>query len=447
MNTKPPSTGLERFNSWIRNSITIRLIAVTILVLLLLIPTAMIKDLIRERQYTHEDAMGEVSSKWSNSQTITGLVLTVPYSKIVKITGNDGNSEVVKTTEYAHFLPDDLTITGNLQPEKRYRGIYEVIVYSSELSFSGNFPHPDFTDWKIPEDDILWEKAFISLGISDLRGIQEDIKITWNNTPVSFNPGIESNDVIATGISSRILLDSVGSVYNFKFKLTLNGSNYLYFIPVGKETNIEITGNWPHPKFDGEFLPDSRDMSDSVFSAQWKIFHLNRDFPQQWKGADYLLSRSSFGVDLYIPVDEYQKSMRSAKYAVMLICLTFLVFFFVEIINKKRIHPIQYLLVGLALILFFTLLLSISEHINFNLAYIIASVCTIGLVFLYSKTIFRNKLLTNIMGLILIILYGFIFTILQLQDYALLIGSIGLFVVLAVVMYISRKIEWYKNEK
>ncbi|MDI6784965.1 MAG: inner membrane CreD family protein, partial [bacterium] len=179
--------------------------------------------------------------------------------------------------------------------------------------------------------------------------------------------------------------------------------------------------------------------------AQWKILHLNRNYPQQWRGAAYDITPSQFGVNLLLPVDEYQKSMRSAKYAVMIIALTFMVFFFFEILNKRRIHPFQYILVGLALCIFYTLLLSISEHITFNYAYIVAGIATIAAVTLYSKSIFKTGLPTLIMGLVMLILYGFIFVTIQLQDYALLLGSIGLFVVLVVVMYLSRKINWYSN--
>ncbi|GAH21121.1 unnamed protein product, partial [marine sediment metagenome] len=179
------------------------------------------------------------------------------------------------------------------------------------------------------------------------------------------------------------------------------------------------------------------------FRAKWNVLYLNRDYPQKWKGNSYNIFNSAFGVKLLMPVDEYQKTMRSVKYAVMFISLTFMIFFFVEVINKKRIHPVQYILVGLALVIFFTLLLSLSEHINFNFAYLIASIATILLITAYSKTIFKSNFLTILMGSVLLILYGFMYTILQLQDYSLLLGSIGLFIVLAVAMYLSRKIDWY----
>ena len=211
---------------------------------------------------------------------------------------------------------------------------------------------------------------------------------------------------------------------------------------------MNLNSDWGDPKFNGAFLPDNHKITEKNFDAHWKVLHLNRNFPQQWHGNQFQVNDAAFGVSLLIPVDHYQKSTRSAKYAIMIIAFTFLVFFFVEVLNKTRIHPIQYFLVGLALIIFYSLLLAISEHLNFNLAYLISSLATISLVVLYAHSIFRKISLSRFTALTLIILYAYVFVILQLQDYALLMGSIGLFVVMAIVMYLSRKIDWYnfKNE-
>ena len=230
----------------------------------------------------------------------------------------------------------------------------------------------------------------------------------------------------------------------FNFNVKLKGSEYINFVPVGKVTDIELSSDWNNPSFDGPFLPDSREIDDDGFTAHWNVLHLNRNYPQAWIGAQHKVKDSAFGVNLLIPVDSYQKSERSIKYAILFIGLTFLVFFFIEIINKKRVHPIQYILVGLALCLFYTLLLSISEHTSFNIAYGISTLLTIGLISTYTKTVLKSNALTGLMGGILIILYLFIFIIIQLQDYALLMGSIGLFIILGLVMYFSRKIDWYQ---
>jgi inner membrane protein len=353
---------------------------------------------------------------------------------------------LVESREYAHFLPEVLNITGDISPEVRYRGIYEVIVYNSRINLSGSFSSPKFQEWKIDNANIIWEDAFLSLGLSDLRSIQENIAVKWNDKQYFFNPGVESNDVIHNGISTRLAInrsDSIAGKSDFTLALNFNGSSSLNFIPLGKVTKVNIKSKWKNPSFDGAFLPDSRNINENGFTANWQVLHLNRPYPQSFRGPAEGIEQSSFGVNLIVPVDEYQKSMRSAKYAVMFIALTFLIFFFVQILNGVRIHPIQYIMVGLALCVFYTLLIALSEHISFLFSYLISSVAIISLITLYAKTIFNNSRLTMLICLILTILYLFIYSIIQMEDYALLMGSIGLFIVLATIMYLSRKINWY----
>ncbi len=462
MENQGPST-FEKINQKIKNSITIRLLSIGFLVLILLIPTSMIESLIREREYRRGDVTREVSSKWGGSQTITGPVLTVPYYKIHKYYDSDEKIDKYnKTKHFAHFLPDELNISGKLTPEIRYRSIYEIIVYNTQLKLKGNFSTPDFKSLGIDKNKIIWKEAFVSLGIPDMKGIRDNIDLKWDDKTYAFNPGIETNDVIASGVSTKVNLsheeelkeienhemtDTIIKKHPFSFDLNLNGSSFLNFIPIGKETNIDISSNWAHPSFSGASLPDEREISKDGFTAHWKELHLNRNYPQQWLGNIHNINESSFGVDLLLPVDEYQKSTRSAKYAIMFISFTFLIFFFIEIRNRKRIHPIQFILVGLGLTIFYALLVSLSEHIHFNNAYLISSAAIILMIGTYSISIFKSKKLTALMTGVLVLLYGFIYTILQLEDYALLMGSIGLFIVLAVIMFLSRKIDWYEIAK
>ena len=462
-------TFYERFSEWTRHSIMLRVISIAILVLLLLIPASMIEDLIRERSSYRDAAIREVSSKWGEAQTITGPVLTLPYTNYFK----DNEGKVTSTTEYAHFLPESLTVTAELQPETRYRGIYDVVVYTTQISCEGQFTYPDITTLNINETDVRWNDAYVSIGIPDVRGIEEAVTLTWGQQRNKFDPGVPSSDLFASGISTPVRLDSAQRTIPYQFDLQLKGSRSLSFMPLGRTTQVNVRSDWPNPSFDGAFLPDERDIDESGFSARWEVLHLNRNFPQAWKGSQYRFASTAnnpsgspdyyydraieaaaatasteasgyrFGVNLLRPVDEYQKSMRSAKYAILFIALTFLVFFFVETLNRKRIHPIQYLLVGLALCIFYALLVAISEQLNFNVAFIISSIAVTVLITLYCHSIFKQQKLTLFIGLLLVMLYGFVFTLLQLQDYALLIGSIGLFGILAVVMYFSRKIDWY----
>ena len=220
-------------------------------------------------------------------------------------------------------------------------------------------------------------------------------------------------------------------------------SEGISFTPLGKTTKVSINSNWADPSFNGAFLPDNRKISNEGFTADWEVLHLNRNYPQEFTDNNNNIFQSNFGLDLKLPVDEYQKSMRSVKYAVMFISLTFLFYFFSQIKQKVRIHPIQYLIIGLAICLFFTLLIALSEHMNFQYAYLIGSMAIISIITTYSFFIFKDKLITSLLAGILIMLYGFIYVIIQMQDFSLLIGSLGLFVILSSVMYLSRNIDWY----
>jgi inner membrane protein len=432
----------------------------------------MIQSLIDERTVRRDSAIEEVSSKWGGVQNLAGPILTIPYKKMVGAAVDKGEApKQVEETFYAHFLPQTLSINGQLAPEMLQRGIYKVVAYNSQMQFTGEFPAPDFKNVDSDIKSIMWENAVLSVGIPDMQGIKDGIKIKFDGKEYDAQPGLgttlgsggmviddfggikEPTTVVKpldSGVNVKLPLNATTTQKKlaFAFALNLNGSQQLNFIPLGSETNVEMTSSWANPSFDGAFVPDEREVNKDGFKAKWKILQLNRNFPQSWSG-DYngdLLS-SAFGVNLLIPVDEYQKNTRSVKYAIMIIALTFLIFFFAEVKNGIRIHPIHYILVGLALVLFFSLLLSVSEHLNFNLAYLVASLSTLIMVTLYSRHIFKNNTLTLLQSGILVLIYAFIFTIIQLQDFALLVGNIGLFIILAIVMYISRKINWYETAR
>ncbi len=423
----------------LKHSIGARLSIIAFLTLVLLIPSFLIQDLISERESRRDSVVEEVSQKWGKGQTITGPVISVPYRYYL---GND--DEVEQTIRYAHFLPKDLSIEGSIIPEERYSGIYKAIVYNSNLSISGNFPSLGPSSLNIPPEDFMIEEAFVSVGISDMTGIKEAIKINWdNNEEYTANPGIESNDVLESGISISPDLIT-GKKYSFDFELNLNGSSGLLFTPVGERTNVQLTSGWPNPSFTGNFLPIDREINSSGFNAMWNVLHLNRNFPQQWVGVNQRISDSAFGVDLLLSMDEYQKTMRTAKYAIMFISLTFLTFFMIELLSKRVIHPVQYLLIGLSLLIFYTLLLSISEYLVFKVAYLLASAAIILLITIYSYSVLADKFKTGIVFGVLVILYGYLYILMQLQDYALLMGSLGLFVILALVMFLTRNIDWFE---
>lgn len=423
----------------LKHSMAARLAIIGFLTMVLLIPSFLIQDLISEREHRRDSVAGEISEKWGKEQVITGPLISIPYRHYYK-----SGDTVEQTIRYAHFLPENLNIEGSIMPEVRYRGIYEVIVYNSKLSISGNFPSIDLQRLNVPSKDFLPEDAFVSVGISDMAGIREFIKINWNNKEYVASPGIESNDVLESGISISPEVEAGDKEYHFDFELNLNGSSGLLFSPVGERTDVRLTSDWPNPSFTGTFLPAEREVNASGFSSNWEVLHLNRNFPQQWLGANQEVSNATFGVDLLLPVDEYQKTMRTAKYAIMFIALTFLTFFMIELLSNKIIHPVQYLLTGFALLIFYTLLLSISEYVVFKLAYLLASTATISLITVYSYMVLSERSKTAIVFGVLLILYGYLYILLHLQDYALLMGSIGLFVVLALVMYLTRNIDWFE---
>lgn len=436
----------------LKNNIYFKVGTIVTITLLLLFPTSMIKDLIHEREATQNEAINEVSSKWAEQQTISGPFISIPYYRYIReVSAKDSTEKNVQIKEYIHVLPNQLKVSGNINPEKRHRGIYEIVVYNSKLDISGTFNMNDLSSLDIQPKNILFDKAEFVVGINDLRGIEQQVSLSWNNDKISFNPGGSSNDVVNTGINALIYINpNDSSIYNFNLSLDLKGSQLLYFTPVGKVTDINLASEWANPSFNGAFLPDSREVSDKGFTANWNVLHLNRNYPQVWTGSRHSIGNSAFGIDLLLPVDKYQKSYRSIRYAILFIAFTFLVFFFIEVLNKVFIHPIQYILVGISLIVFYTLLLSISEHMNYNLAFILSAFATLLLIAGYVRAILNSGKLALLISGILTVLYTFIFTIIQLQDYALLIGSIGVFIILGLVMYFSRKIDWYNlnlNEK
>lgn len=432
---------LERIGQSIKSSVTLKLISIFILMLLLLIPLSFVESLIKERQNLREQATTEVSSKWANEQEVYGPILTIPISKRIE-TG----TEIKTIREEVHLLPSDMEISGTVTPKSLKRGIYEVVVYDAQLNFSGQFDSLPTTMNAFSEYEIHYEKAFLTLHISDLRGIKEKVVIQWNDYSKEVMPGSTIPAIVTSGVTvKQILEDQPDAINRFSFNLNLQGSQFLGFVPLGKETRVSMSSNWQDPGFTGAFLPHKRAVTETGFTAQWKVLELNRNYPQYWqgdrKGND--LQKSVFGVNLLLPANDYQKSMRSAKYALLAISLTFLTFFLVEIFNKRKLHPFQYILIGLALVLFYTLLVSISEHTNFNTAYLLSSIAIIGIIGLYARAILQSTKQTLILVAILCVTYTFVYVTLQLQDYALLIGSIGLTAILAFTMYITRKINWY----
>jgi inner membrane protein len=446
------NTTTESF--WQKSKILVKGLLIGFLILLLLIPTFLVQNLIEEREQRQKEAVQEVSSKWAGRQNIAGPILVIPYLD----TYADAQNKIVTTKLFAYVLPDSLNIVSTVQPQERSRGIYKVMLYTAQASVTGAFNNTTFSRLQIPADKILWSQAFVRFHLSDPKGLNEELKLRWNDSLLVLTPAAESGP--GEAMEAAVPLTGEASLQGIRFSTALNfgGSEQILFTPLGKTSTVKVSAKWPHPSFTGDILPQSSLIKQDSFSAQWKSLAHKRTFPQQWKGNQYSMrsgdqnmrtetnlyqvGAAAFGVNLFIPVNGYQKTMRSIKYAVLCILLTFAAFFLIDTIHKKSVHPLQYGLIGIALVLFYLLLLSFSEYIGFNAAYAIAAVATIGLIGWFLKGVLSSGKLSFLLSVILLFVYSYVFTILQLQDYALLLGSIGLFATLAVIMYFSRKIQW-----
>ncbi len=417
------------------DNITFKGLWIGFLVLILMLPISQVNSLVHERQGRQTETAKDVSQKWASNQTVTGPVLVVPYFEYAA-------DLKTKYKRSAYFLPDQLNIETKVDPEIRHRGIFDVVVYNSLITMKGNFGNISFAGLEIDSSQIIENEIKLQMGLTDFRGISDQIKLSWNEQPKFFGAGVLGNDVISNGVQVTMTKSELKNKNNYIIELKLRGSEYLFFTPFGKVTRVHMTSTWPSPKFAGNFLPsETSTISDKGFEAQWNVLDLNRNYPQVFKDTKYAIQESSFGVDFKQLGDLYVKTDRSIKYAFLFIALTFGLYFIMEIFQKKKVHSSQYILLGLALCLFYLLLLSISEYLLFDKAYAIAALAIVSMVAWYTLSIFKNLKIAGLFTGVIALLYSFIFVLIQLQEKALLIGSISLFVILGIVMYVSRKID------
>jgi inner membrane protein len=424
----------------------VELVILGAIALVLMFALSMIHSLVLERSHRARSARTEIAASWGQSQTVGGPVLIVPYRMRYV---NQTTGKVHEGKGRAHFLPDRLLAQGRLLPERRHRGIFETVLYRAQLHVEGEFARPDFSAWGIPPADVLWDEAVLTVGISDLRGIGGNPVMRWNGSALHFAGGTADSRLWASGLTAANAFRGGANAerYPFAMDLSLNGSEQISFYPLGRETVVQLTSPWPDPSFSGAFLPESRTITARGFSARWSVSSLARSYPQQWRLGEEPDLRSSlhpsaFSVGLFSPVSHYQQSERSVKYGALFIALTFVTFFLYELLSPVTLHPVQYFLVGGALCVFYVLLLSISEHAPFGIAYAIASVATVILISAYAAALLRSGLRVAGLAGVLAMLYGYLYVLLQLEDWALLMGSIGLFLILALVMYATRRVDW-----
>ena len=398
----------------------------------------MIKSIIRERQKNAEEVKKEIAFQWAGQQIISGPVLNIP----VRIFPS--KKELDPYVSVFHLMPESLSIKADVQTEKRHRSIYQAVVYTADLNISGNFAIPEMIS--DGNSEMLWKDAYFTMGISDNRGLKGTYCLKTDTVVLEATPGLKDTDLFNTGISFPADLTVRDKKLSFSERLKLSGSEGLSFTPVGKTTEVVINSRWNSPGFKGNFLPVERLINESGFNAKWLVTNLNRNFPQDWSGKAYNPVNDSFGVDFILPVDHYQKSLRSAKYGILFIALTFLALIFSELAIREKIHVFHYIMVALGLVLFFSLLNALSEYIGFNFAYLISASSMIILITYFLMKLLKKRSTVYLISGLLVLLYAFIFILLTLNDFAYLAGNIGLFVLLAVTMILSVKLDLFKNQ-
>ncbi|MBG6233597.1 inner membrane protein [Pedobacter sp. CAN_A7] len=466
------STKNDGIINWINESVLFRLGVIGFLTLVLLIPSVLVQELIQERQNRQEDVIKEIADKWSGSQLVQGPVMVLPYKTLIQQKDSAGKLSYEEVISNIYILPETLNISSKTNPEVRHRGIYDAVVYNASVKVNGKFSVLELQKSGINPDQVQWDKVKVAVGLSDLKGLKNNPVINLAGQLYQVEPDFTSLKLFSHNL---IILPDLSKDRNtalpFSFDLDLRGSDALNFLHLGKSTVVKVEGEWNNPSFTGRYLPEDRQVSETGFSATWKMPFFNRPYPQQWVAentalntviqdktkdpapssasavinADQQTNDAYFGVNFKLPVDQYQKTMRSAKYSVLVVLLTFLSLFFTELLNKKKVHLLHYVLIGAAMVIYYALLLAFSEQVGFNSAYLIASIATVVLVSGFLATLLNNKKPALLFGSILCVFYSFIFVIIQLQDMALLFGSVGLFITVAVLMYLSTKIDWNKE--
>jgi inner membrane protein len=427
------------------NIMTIKLFMTGFLVLLFLIPMGLIKNVIRERLDYQQETVQSIADGWANAQTVWGPILVVPYIKTVDVMTYDiqSHSNIAQKQEqrFNHIvLPKNLTIKTTVDTEMRYHGIYSVPVYVAHITMEG--------DIDVQSDVQAVDTPYFAFGMSDMRGIGADTHVTWDQRELRTwaGSGMES---LTSGFHTLLPAENLMTWQKGHFTATISvkGVQSLNIVPVGEKTKLMMTSSWPHPRFDGRFLPSTRDISEKGFTATWETGLLATDIQnlaiQCMNKQTCNMTNTVFGVSFFQPVDVYQQTLRAAKYAILLIMLTFVAFFVFEAMQRMRIHPIQYMLVGSSLALFYLLLLSLSEQLNFALSYTISAVATLGLLWFYISAVLKSKRAGLFFAGMLTILYSLIYIILASSDYALLLGTILVFGILVLIMTVTRNVNWY----
>jgi inner membrane protein len=453
MNSEPPVISFIKSVGQ-RLSVFFKIAGICILVGLLHIPLALTHGVLRERQGFRSAAEQEISSSWGRQQVVAGPVLAVPYAyraAVVRTRLVDGRKVEAEEPELiaatAYFLPDTLDAKAGVEPEVRHRGIYDTVVYTTKLRLTG-VVKPDFAAAGIAADRVDWGKARLQFGVSDLRGVRSVALVEVASARAAEFESTDANGLLP--LEARLEGLAEGRSLGFNLEAVIQGSGWLQFVPVGKKTAVAIESPWADPSFTGAYLPADRNVVEGGFSARWETAHFSRGFPASWsdrnvaaKTMQDALAQAAFGVRFANLVDAYSSVERAQKYGVLFFVLIFAVFFLFEVTAGLRIHPLQYALVGAALCLFFLGFLALSEFWPTGRAYAAAAAACTLMVAGYAWSFLRTGLRTGLIGGGLAATYGYLYFVLQSQDFALLAGTAALFAVLAGVMFFTRKVDWF----
>ncbi|MEZ5701469.1 MAG: cell envelope integrity protein CreD [Burkholderiaceae bacterium] len=421
------------------------------LMLLLTIPLEMVSGVIRERSMNRTQATNEVARAHAGAQTLSGPVLHVPYTEtfkrtvVVDVDKGTQREDTVVVSRVLTVFPLQTDTRSRLVTDTRKRGIFPVTVYTSHHETAGRFVWPGVTP-KETGGQIKLGQPYVMMGVSDLRGLQSppQLEIGGKSLPVGASPAGQQLPLpLAAPLQAGLL--EVGAALDFTLALDLAGTGKIAWVPLADDNRLSLTSGWPHPSFGGDFLPRERDVGDAGFTASWRVPSLSTQAQQQFlnQGQEKGGRLDQMVVSLEDPVDVYRLSDRATKYGMMFIVLTFAAFFVMEVVKRWRIHPMQYLMIGAALVLFFLLLLSLSEHLGFGLAYLAASAACIGLMGHYLRHVLGGWRVSLVVSGMLVSLYGVLYGILISEDNALMMGSLLLFGVLAAIMVATRRLDWY----
>ena len=435
-----------------RHNLVLKIAIIVGLMVALLIPLSLIDGVVAERGNYRADAEAEIANMWTESQLLKGPILVAPYSETtyVKVWDKEAEkyiSEKRVNKNRIYYFPETLSIDSHVATEERYRGLYKVPVYTADITMSGKFliPQHHGTD---TSREIEWHQPFVTFGVGDLRGIRSSIEVLWQGVSMDVVPGT----IAEFGKGARANLDELykdqGASYDFDIHMALAGTSGLQIIPVGKTTEIVMESDWPHPSFGGRFLPTSREVSDDGFRAEWHVSHFATNIEERFHECADIpclgFLENQLGVSFINPIDVYSLVDRSIKYGILFIAMTFCVFFMFEVLRKLKIHPVQYGFVGLALAVFYQLLVSLSEHIAFDYAYLVSAVACVSLIGTYVGYILHSIVRGLGMSAFLFILYLMLLMILKSEGHAMLMGSCLIFGVLAALMMLTRHVDWYR---